>query len=132
MSGTYMRFEESLLASLRRSGTDDPTSLFVHRCPDHDDQAATDEPDGDKPVLDLGVILVEDFQIVVGTEDVLGLIERDAVFSLVRAILGLVPQELHSTSVRLRGTKSMAYSWRSAELHSGAPNLQPGPQPAPV
>ena len=59
MSGTDIRFEESLLAPLRRSGTDDTTNLFVHRCPDHDDQAASDEPDSDKPVLDLGVILVE-------------------------------------------------------------------------
>ena len=51
---------------------------------------------------------------------------------LAGAILGLVPREMHSTSVRLTGTKSMAYSERPAEPHSGVANLEADPQLGPV
>lgn len=80
--------EQGALGGGCPSGADDADDLVFPHGPDHQHQATLDGPDGDEPVLGVGVSIVEEFKVVLsGREERLGLLERKAVLELVRIVL---------------------------------------------
>ncbi len=75
MSPAHVRFEKSFLAFRSEAGTDNVDSLLFRLSPDHDDQTANDQPDGDETLLRLGMLLVKDFEVVARPEEILGFLE---------------------------------------------------------
>ena len=78
-------------------GAHDADETFFSFRVDDDHETSIDRADCDEAVLELGVLRVEDLEIV-GTrlEEPLGLPERQPVLSLVAAVLGIVPLEGHT------------------------------------
>ncbi len=90
-----MLAEERLFAPGRPACADD-AEVFVTLGPDDEDQAATDGPDRDEPVLDFGVRFVEDLEVVhARREEFARFFEGDAVLFLVGEVLVMVPGDLH-------------------------------------
>jgi hypothetical protein len=70
------------------SSADDPHGISVALGPDDENQSSFDRADGDEAILDVGVRLIEDLEIVCSRlEEIGSLFERDAVLPSVLPIL---------------------------------------------
>ena len=59
-----MLLVEPLLTASGPTCADDANSVFITLGPDHEHESALDRADGDEPVLEIGMVLVEDLEIV--------------------------------------------------------------------
>jgi hypothetical protein len=83
------------LALGSQPGADDPDAAFVRLRVDHDHDPAVDRADCDEAILPLGMIGVEDLEVIdPGLEEPPRLREGQTVLSLVAAVLRGVPLEL--------------------------------------
>lgn len=82
------------------ASADDSNCLVVTLRPHNENEAPYDRADCNEPIFGIGVGLIEDFQIIRGRrEEIRSLLEGDAVVSLVREILGLIPRNPHTDIV---------------------------------
>lgn len=100
--------EKCLLCARRPACADDPNDVFVTLGPDDKDESAPDRSDGDEAIFEFGVSFVENFETVDARgEELARFLEGDAVVFLVRAVLGMVPGDLHGCSVSQWLTRSI-------------------------
>jgi hypothetical protein len=91
-----VRAVQHLLAVVGKSGAKDSDSAFFSFRVDDDHEPAIDRPDGEEPIFEFRMPLVEDLEIVdPGLEEPLGLREGQTVLSPVAPVLRRIPLELH-------------------------------------
>ena len=69
ISSTHVRLVKSFFSFRGGAGTDKVDCALLGLGPNHDDQTANDQSDGDETLLHFGVFLVEDLKIVVQPEE---------------------------------------------------------------
>ena len=90
---------------------DDADRIVVTLGPHHQDEAASDRADGDESVLRLGMLVIEDLEIIdTGCEELTRFAKPDAMLLSIREVLAVIPLHLHEVSLGAGAAKSMAYS----------------------
>jgi hypothetical protein len=85
---------EILLIPRRPARADDTNRIFVAFRPYDKNETARDGPDGNEAVFEIGMSLIEDLEVIDARyKEFLGFLERDTMFLLVGAVLGLVPRK---------------------------------------
>jgi hypothetical protein len=79
---------------------DDPNDVILALRPDDGDDTRLDAPDREKSLLVIGMVVVEDLEMVVSVEERASVLEGETVLLLVRAVLRLVPLETHRWRLR--------------------------------
>lgn len=91
---------KSLLALVSPASTDDASRLVVALSPHDKNQTTCNRANREETILSLRVGLIEDLEVVAASgEQLLGLLEGDAMLSLICEILGLVPFDSHARIV---------------------------------
>ena len=79
---------QTLLASCRQTCANDADGILVTLCPHHDNNAARDRADRNEAILLVGMVFVEDFEVVrPAKQQSACFFKGDAVFLLVREVL---------------------------------------------
>ena len=82
------------------TSTNDTNGVLVLLHPNDQDQPSSNRTDGNEAILEHRMLVVKDLQIVdARLKEFAGFFETDAVLSLVREILRMVPRDLHRDSV---------------------------------
>jgi len=94
---------KSLLALVGPASTDDASRLVFAFSPHYKNQTTRDRADREETILSLRVGFIEDLEVVAASgEQLLGLLEGDAMLALICEILGLVPFDPHAGIVSER------------------------------
>jgi hypothetical protein len=102
---------ECLLVLGGPASADDTNDVLIALRPDHEHEPLLDGPDGDEPLLEIGVRFVVKLEVVrTGCEQLRRLLEGNAMPLAVGEVLGFIPSDLHQDSVSRWLSKSTAYN----------------------
>jgi len=91
------------------SSANDADDVLLTLRVDDDHDPSLDRPDRDESILELGMICIEDLEIVrLGAQKRCSLCKGDSVLGLVYGALVFVPFELHRWNIRHWRSQSMA------------------------